>query len=102
VTKIHFADALLDITNRAKQHRNLISATPQVQRIYKYKERLQLLCVDDELCVPAWVGPDEMGEVVDDIGTMLDWYLLTVQYGYCFSVPAFMSESLSIFFATMM
>jgi len=28
----------------------------------------------DELCVPAFVGPDEMGDLVDDIETMFDWY----------------------------
>jgi len=38
----------------------------------KYKEHLHLLCAVDELCVPASVGPDEMGAVVDDIDTMYD------------------------------
>jgi len=44
----------------------------------KYKERLQLLCAVDELCVPAFFGPDEMREVVDDIDTMFESYLLNV------------------------
>jgi len=63
---------LLDITNRAKRHWNSISVTHQEQIISKYKERLQLLCAIDELCVPAFVDPDEMGNVVDDIDTMFD------------------------------
>jgi hypothetical protein len=32
--------------------------------------RLQLFWAIDELCVPAFVGSDEMGEVVNDINTM--------------------------------
>jgi hypothetical protein len=63
---------LLDITNRAKRHWNSISPTLQAGIIRKYKERLQLLCAVDELCVPAFVGPDEMGDLVDDIETMFD------------------------------
>jgi hypothetical protein len=63
---------LLDITNRAKRHWNSISPTRQAGIIRKYKERLQLLCAVDELCVPAFVGPDEMGDLVDDIETMFD------------------------------
>jgi len=63
---------VLDITNRAKQHWNSISATRQVQIISKYKAHCQLLCAVDEVCVPAFVGPDEMGEVVDDIDSMFD------------------------------
>ena len=35
-------------------------------------ERLQLLCTIDELCVPAFVGPDEIGDSVDDIESMFD------------------------------
>jgi len=35
-------------------------------------QHLHLLCTIDELCVPAFCGPDEMGEVVDDINTMFD------------------------------
>jgi len=42
--------------------------------ISNYKERLQLVCAIDELCIPAFVGPDEMGEVVDDVDTMFHWY----------------------------
>jgi hypothetical protein len=35
-------------------------------------ELLQLLYTVDELCVPVFVGPDEMGEVVDDIDGMIN------------------------------
>jgi len=63
---------VLDITNRAKRHWNFISSTRQKQIISKHKESLQLLCAVDELCVPAFVGPDEMGDGVDDIDTMFD------------------------------
>jgi hypothetical protein len=65
-------------------------------------ELLQLLYTVDELCVPVFVGPDEMGEVVDDIDGMINWYLLTVQSSYCFGVPVFMFESLAISFVTKM
>jgi len=40
----------------------------------KSKECLQLLCAIDELCVPAIVGPAEIGEVMDDIDTICDYY----------------------------
>jgi len=63
---------LIDITKRDKRHWNSISATRQVQIISKHNERIQLLCAVDELCVPAFVGPDEMGEVVDDIDTLFE------------------------------
>jgi hypothetical protein len=63
---------VLDIINRAKQHWNAISATRQVRIIGKYKDCLQLLCAVDELCVSASVGPDEMGDLVDDIDTIFD------------------------------
>jgi hypothetical protein len=63
---------VLDITNRAKRHWNSISSTRQERIISKYKERLQLLCAVDELCVPAFVGPDEMEDGVDDIDSMFD------------------------------
>jgi len=65
---------VLVITNRAEQHWNSISSTLQEQIISKYKERLQLFCAIDELRVPAFVGPDEMGDGVDDIDTMFDCY----------------------------
>jgi len=39
-------------------------------------QHLQILCAVDELCVPGFVGPDEMGDGVDDIDTMLDQYIL--------------------------
>jgi len=63
---------VLDITNRAKQHWNSISSSHQERIISKYKERLQLHCAVDELCVPAVVGPDEMGDGVNDFDTMFD------------------------------
>jgi len=63
---------LLDITNRGKRDWNSISPTRQARIIQKYTERLQLLCAVDELCVPAFVGPDEMGDLVDDIETMFN------------------------------
>jgi len=37
-------------------------------------ERLQLLGAVDELCVPAFIGPDEMGDGVDDSDTMIVRY----------------------------
>jgi len=40
--------------------------------ISKCKKRFQPLCTVDELCVPALVGPDGMGDGVDDINTMFD------------------------------
>jgi len=49
-------------------------STRQVRILSNFKVRLQLLCAVDELCVPAFVGPDELGEVVDGIDTMIDWY----------------------------
>jgi len=33
---------------------------------------LQLLCAVNELCVPVFVSPDEIGDLVDDIETMFD------------------------------
>jgi hypothetical protein len=65
---------LLNITHRAKQQRNTISPTRQARIIRKYKERLQLLFAVDELCVPASVGPEEMGDMVDNIETMCNGY----------------------------
>jgi len=63
---------VLDITNRAKRHWNVISSTRQERIISEHKERLQLLCAIVELCVPAFVGPDVMGDGVNDIDTMFD------------------------------
>jgi len=68
--------SLLDITNRAKRHWNSISPTRQAGIILKYKERLQLPCAVDELCVPVFVGPDEIGDLLDDIETMFDCILI--------------------------
>jgi len=63
---------VIDITNQAKQHWNVISSTHQERIISKYNECLKLLWAIDELCVPAFVGQDEMGDGVDDIDTMSD------------------------------
>jgi hypothetical protein len=63
---------IVDITNRAQIHWNAISPTCQAGIIWKYKECLQLHCAIDELCVPAFVGPDEMGDLVDHIENMFD------------------------------
>jgi len=65
-------------------------------------ERLQLLCAVYELCVTAFFSPDEMGEVVDDIDTMCDWYHSITWSGYCFGVPAFMFESVAFFFGSLL
>jgi hypothetical protein len=44
----------------------------------KCKELLQRLCAIDELGVPVFVGPDEMGDLVDEIETMfIDTILIT-------------------------
>jgi len=40
----------------------------------KFKECLWLLCAVDELSVPAFIGPDKMGDGEDDINTMFDRY----------------------------
>jgi len=72
----HLITSLLDITNWVKHRCNSISSTCQLRRISNYNEPQQLLCTVDELCVPAFVSPDEMGEVVDDIDSMFKWYHL--------------------------
>jgi len=74
-----------DITNQAKQHWNSISPACQAQIILKYMGCLQPLCAVDELCVPAFVSPDEMGDLVDDIEAMFNWYHSIAQSGYCFA-----------------
>jgi len=79
---------LLDITDRAKQHWNSISPSLRAGIIRKYKELLQLLCAVDELCVAAFVGPDEMGDLVDDIVTMFNGILITLS-GQCFGFTYF-------------
>jgi len=63
---------VLDIKSQAKRQWKFTSSTLQKQIINKYKDHLQPLCALDELCVPAFVGPDEMGDGVDDIDTMFD------------------------------
>jgi len=64
---------LIDSTNRAKRHWNSISLTRLAWIILNYKECLHLLCTVDELFVPAWVGPDGMGDLMDDMEMKLDW-----------------------------
>jgi len=66
--------------------------------ISKYKEHLQLLCAVNQLCDLAFVGPDVMGELVDDISTMFDRYHLITSSGYCFGTPPSMFASLASFF----
>ena len=63
----------LDITDWAKRHWNSISPTPQAGIIWKYKECCQLFCAMDDMYVPVFVGPDEMGDLVDDTDTMFNW-----------------------------
>jgi len=63
---------LLDIRNRAKGHWNWISFTRHVRIIGKYKQCLQHLRAIDELCVPAFIGPDEVGDGVGVIDPMFD------------------------------
>ena len=46
--------------------------TPGMNNWQIQGEYLQLPCAVDELCVPAFIGADEMGEILDDIGTMFD------------------------------
>jgi len=65
---------LVDITNRAKRHWNVISPTLQSWNIPQFEECLQLLCDVDELYIAASVGLCKMGDVADDIETMFDWY----------------------------
>jgi len=43
-----------------------------------------------------------MGDTVDDIDTMLDWYHSIAKSGFYSSVPAFMFESLAFFFGSLM
>jgi hypothetical protein len=42
--------------------------------IWKYMECLQILCAVDELHVLAFVSPNKMGDLEDDIETMIDSY----------------------------
>jgi len=65
---------LLDITNGTKRHWNPISPTRLARIIGEYMEHLHLVCSVDELCVPAFVRPDEMGDLGDDIETMFNRY----------------------------
>jgi hypothetical protein len=92
---------LLYITNRAKPHWNLLSAARVVCTISKYNEWHQLHYAIDEFTVPAFIGPDVMGDGVDDIDIMFDWYHSISWAGYYFPVHAFMSESLAFFFCSL-
>jgi len=40
--------------------------------ILTHQDLLQFFCIVDELGVSAFIGPDEMGDGVDDIDTMID------------------------------
>jgi len=53
-----------------------ISSAGQVHIIRKFKEHVWLHYTVDEWWVPAFVSPAEMGNGVDDIDTMVDWYHL--------------------------
>jgi len=63
---------LLAITNGAKWRLNSFSATCQAKIIIKYQECLKHLYAVDELCVPAFVRQNEMGDGVDEIDTIYD------------------------------
>jgi len=85
-TRIHGSGVLTTRTTNLKWGRFRPEPGPEAlvqNRCYHYrcmisksKEHLQLLCAIDELCVPAFVGHDEMGDGVDDIDTMFDSYSL--------------------------
>jgi hypothetical protein len=47
-----------------------------------------------EYYVPAFIGTDEMGEVVNNSDTMFNSNNSIALSGYCFGVPAFVFESL--------
>jgi len=53
-----------------------IFAPCQIRIIIKQLAHLQRLCAIDELCRAAFVGPDEMGELVDAFDTNFHWYHL--------------------------
>jgi hypothetical protein len=91
---------LLDITNRAKRHWNSISPTRQARMIQKYMERLKLLCAVDELYIPAFVGPDEMGDLVEDIETVQLISFRSLSRVIVSVLPTFIFESLAIFFGS--
>jgi len=88
----------LDVTNWAKWHWISTLPTCQVWLIWKYNECLLLLCAIHELCVPAFVDPDEMGDWVDDTDMMFDWDYLIAWRGDSVSVPAVIFGCLAIFF----
>jgi len=58
-----------------------MSPTRQARIIRKFWECLQQLHAFDDLCVPVFVGPDEMGDSVDDIETVFDCYHLIAYSG---------------------
>jgi len=49
-----------------------MSPNCQARIIGKWKDGIQLLRAVDELCVRAYVGPDAMGDSVDDYETMFN------------------------------
>jgi len=53
-----------------------MSPTRRVQILSKSQKRIQYQLTVDELYAPAFVSPDEMGDGVDDIDTIFDWYHL--------------------------
>ena len=52
----------------------------------------------DECRIPAVVCPNEIGDEMYDIETMIMSYHSITRFGYCFSVHAFKFASLTIFF----
>jgi len=53
-----------------------------------------------EIGVSAFVHPDVMRDVVDDIDTILEWYHLIAYLGYYFSIPSFNLESVKLFISS--
>jgi len=66
-----------------------------------FNKCLQLLWAVVKLCAPAFVDPDEMGAVVDNIDIMFDRHHLTAQSDYGYSVPALIFESLALAFGSL-
>jgi hypothetical protein len=89
------------MTNRAKIQQHLISPTCQVQIIRKYKQHLQVLRTAVELCIAAVLNPDVMRDMVDNIDTVFECYHSIAWSAYCFGVPVFLFELLSILFGSL-
>ena len=73
----------------------------ELQIIWKYKECLSLLWAINELRVPAFISPDEMGEVVDGINTMFDGHHSITLSGDFVNVPISMFESVAFFIGSL-